>query len=127
MCVILAPASKKSLAKPGVKNVVLVDGVRTPFLMSGTDYKSLMPHDLGIAAMRYVLTVLTCRCHQALASFSSDVRETTVVTLVSNINLGTVYIKETGNVVILGPDSSLGTVYISSELTYEIYFKLYIF
>uniref|UniRef100_A0A8C1IS28 Trifunctional enzyme subunit beta, mitochondrial n=1 Tax=Cyprinus carpio TaxID=7962 RepID=A0A8C1IS28_CYPCA len=28
--------SKKTLAKPGVKNIVLVDGVRTPFLQSGT-------------------------------------------------------------------------------------------
>uniref|UniRef100_A0A8C5M9E7 Trifunctional enzyme subunit beta, mitochondrial n=1 Tax=Leptobrachium leishanense TaxID=445787 RepID=A0A8C5M9E7_9ANUR len=28
--------SKKTLAKPGVKNVVVVDGVRTPFLLSGT-------------------------------------------------------------------------------------------
>ncbi|OAF66597.1 hypothetical protein A3Q56_05682 [Intoshia linei] len=27
-------------------NVVLVDAVRTPFLMSGTDYKSCQPHDL---------------------------------------------------------------------------------
>jgi len=35
----------------GPKNLVLVDGVRTPFLMSGTDYKSLMPHDL----QRYAL------------------------------------------------------------------------
>ena len=51
-----AAASKGKLGKPGVKNVVLVDGVRTPFLMSGTDYKSLMPHDLGIAAMRCVPT-----------------------------------------------------------------------
>jgi len=95
VCVILAPASKKTLSKPGVKNVVLVDGVRTPFLMSGTDYKSLMPHDLGIAAMRYIPTVLMCWCQQALASFISDVRETTVVRQVSNINLGTVYIEET--------------------------------
>merc|ERR1719370_1705806 len=31
-----------------------VDGVRTPFLMSGTDYKNLMPHDL----QRYALTGL---------------------------------------------------------------------
>jgi len=38
----------------GPKNLVLVDGVRTPFLMSGTDYKSLMPHDL----QRYALTGL---------------------------------------------------------------------
>jgi len=35
----------------GSKNIVLVDGVRTPFLMSSTDYKSLMPHDL----QRYAL------------------------------------------------------------------------
>ncbi|GCC42439.1 hypothetical protein chiPu_0026102, partial [Chiloscyllium punctatum] len=28
--------SKKTLAKPGLRNVVLVEGVRTPFLMSGT-------------------------------------------------------------------------------------------
>jgi len=38
----------------GQKNLVLVDGVRTPFLMSGTDYKSLMPHDL----QRFALTGL---------------------------------------------------------------------
>lgn len=38
----------------GPKNIVLVDGVRTPFLLSGTDYKSLMPHDL----QRYALTGL---------------------------------------------------------------------
>jgi len=36
------------------KDLVLVDGVRTPFLMSGTDYKKLMPHDL----QRYALTGL---------------------------------------------------------------------
>jgi len=35
----------------GSKNIVLVDGVRTPFLMSSTAYKSLMPHDL----QRYAL------------------------------------------------------------------------
>merc|ERR1719350_289544 len=36
------------------KNMVLVDGVRTAFLPSGTDYKNLMPHDL----QRYALTGL---------------------------------------------------------------------
>jgi len=43
-----APAAKtkKSLARPNLKNIVLVDGVRTPFLMSGTDYQKLWPHDL---------------------------------------------------------------------------------
>lgn len=41
-----ATKSKKTLAKPGMKNIVLIDGVRTPFLMSGTHYQKLMPHDL---------------------------------------------------------------------------------
>jgi len=41
----------KQANNAGPKNLVLVDGVRTPFLMSGTDYKSLMPHDLQRMAM----------------------------------------------------------------------------
>ncbi|KAH9491437.1 hypothetical protein Btru_032167 [Bulinus truncatus] len=44
--------SKKTLSKPNVKNIVLVEGVRTPFLLSGTTYKNLMPHDLATHAMR---------------------------------------------------------------------------
>ncbi|XP_059354188.1 trifunctional enzyme subunit beta, mitochondrial-like [Carassius carassius] len=47
--------SKKTLAKPGVKNIVLVDGVRTPFLLSGTIYADLMPHDLARAALQGLL------------------------------------------------------------------------
>uniref|UniRef100_A0A673VX89 Trifunctional enzyme subunit beta, mitochondrial n=1 Tax=Salmo trutta TaxID=8032 RepID=A0A673VX89_SALTR len=47
--------SKKTLAKPGVKNVVLVEGVRTPFLLSGTTYADLMPHDLARAALQGLL------------------------------------------------------------------------
>ncbi|MCI4395710.1 hypothetical protein PGIGA_G00195020 [Pangasianodon gigas] len=47
--------SKKSLAKPGVKNIVLVDGVRTPFLQSGTSYSDLMPHDLARGALQGLL------------------------------------------------------------------------
>eukprot|EP00088_Acartia_fossae_P044784 TRINITY_DN4779_c0_g1_i2.p1 TRINITY_DN4779_c0_g1~~TRINITY_DN4779_c0_g1_i2.p1 ORF type:complete len:469 (+),score=185.19 TRINITY_DN4779_c0_g1_i2:35-1441(+) len=43
--------AKKQAKNAGSKNLVLVDGVRTPFLMSGTDYKSLMPHDLQRYAM----------------------------------------------------------------------------
>ncbi|XP_013883465.1 trifunctional enzyme subunit beta, mitochondrial [Austrofundulus limnaeus] len=47
--------SKKTLARPGVKNIVLVEGVRTPFLMSGTTYADLMPHDLARAALQNLL------------------------------------------------------------------------
>uniref|UniRef100_A0A8C1VLB8 Trifunctional enzyme subunit beta, mitochondrial n=1 Tax=Cyprinus carpio TaxID=7962 RepID=A0A8C1VLB8_CYPCA len=50
-----SPKSKKTLAKPGVKNIVLVDGVRTPFLQSGTTYADLMPHDLARAALQGLL------------------------------------------------------------------------
>lgn len=41
----------KQITKPGGKNIVFIDGVRTPFLLSGTDYQKLMPHDL----LRYAL------------------------------------------------------------------------
>jgi len=51
----LPAATKKSLAKKGVPNVVLVDGVRTPFLLSGTDYKNLMPHDLARGSLQGLL------------------------------------------------------------------------
>lgn len=33
------------------KNIVLVDGVRTPFLMAFTSYKNMMPHELGKEAL----------------------------------------------------------------------------
>lgn len=44
-------ASKKTLRDKTGKNIVLVDGVRTPFLMSGTTYSNLMPHDLAREAL----------------------------------------------------------------------------
>lgn len=47
--------SKKTLAKPNIRNIVVVDGVRTPFLLSGTSYKDLMPHDLARAALSGLL------------------------------------------------------------------------
>nr|XP_015204012.1 PREDICTED: trifunctional enzyme subunit beta, mitochondrial isoform X1 [Lepisosteus oculatus] len=50
------PKTKKTLAKPGVKNIVLVEGVRTPFLQSGTTYSDLMPHDLARAALQGLIT-----------------------------------------------------------------------
>ncbi|OXB78555.1 UNVERIFIED_CONTAM: hypothetical protein H355_010035 [Colinus virginianus] len=49
------PKSKKTLAKSGVKNIVVVEGVRIPFLQSGTSYADLMPHDLARAALQGLL------------------------------------------------------------------------
>ena len=43
-----APVAASSNKK---KNLVLVDGVRTPFTMSSTQYKELLPHDLQREAM----------------------------------------------------------------------------
>merc|ERR1719244_1879050 len=40
-----------STSRVDQKNMVLVDGVRTPFLMSSGAYKNLMPHDLQRHAM----------------------------------------------------------------------------
>lgn len=42
-----AACQKKTLQDRTGKNIVLVDGVRTPFLQSFTDYQKLMPHDLA--------------------------------------------------------------------------------
>ncbi|XP_022182179.1 trifunctional enzyme subunit beta, mitochondrial [Myzus persicae] len=46
----LSTASPRVKDKTG-KNIVFVDGVRTPFLLSGTDYASLMPHQLAKEAL----------------------------------------------------------------------------
>jgi len=51
-CMLARPLSTSKPAES--KRLVLVDGVRTPFLTSGSDYKALMPHDL----QRYALTGL---------------------------------------------------------------------
>lgn len=40
-------AQKKQLKTKSAQNIVLVDGVRTPFLISGTQYSKLMPHELA--------------------------------------------------------------------------------
>lgn len=42
---------RKSVPDKTGKNIVFVDGVRTPFLLSGTDYSNLMPHDLARHAL----------------------------------------------------------------------------
>ena len=41
----------KNLKSPGGKNIVLIDGARIPFLLSGTSYKNMMPHDLAREAL----------------------------------------------------------------------------
>lgn len=43
--------AKKNVQDKTGKNIVLVDGIRTPFLMSGTQYSKLMPHDLARHAL----------------------------------------------------------------------------
>lgn len=40
-------APKKTVKDKTGKNIVFVDGVRTPFLLSGTDYSKLMAYDLA--------------------------------------------------------------------------------
>eukprot|EP01104_Vermistella_antarctica_P000931 TRINITY_DN11011_c0_g1_i1.p1 TRINITY_DN11011_c0_g1~~TRINITY_DN11011_c0_g1_i1.p1 ORF type:complete len:483 (+),score=155.22 TRINITY_DN11011_c0_g1_i1:39-1451(+) len=45
-------AAKSSQSAPGLKDVVLVDGCRTPFLTSQTDYTDLMAYDLGRLALK---------------------------------------------------------------------------
>ncbi|KPJ04222.1 Trifunctional enzyme subunit beta, mitochondrial [Papilio xuthus] len=45
---------KKTLPDRTGKNVVLVDGVRTPFLVSFTDYAKMMPHELARHSLLYV-------------------------------------------------------------------------
>lgn len=42
---------RKSAPDRTGKNIVFVDGVRTPFLLSGTDYSKLMAHDLARHAL----------------------------------------------------------------------------
>lgn len=45
-------ASKDAKASKGTgRNIVLVEGVRTPFLMSGTSYADLYPHDVQRGAL----------------------------------------------------------------------------
>lgn len=56
LCVDFARPLATAASKPSVKdrtgkNIVFVDGVRTPFLVFGTDYAKLMPHDLARHAL----------------------------------------------------------------------------
>lgn len=42
---------RKTVKDKTGKNIVFVDGVRTPFLMSGTEYSNLMAHELAKHAL----------------------------------------------------------------------------
>lgn len=44
-------SARKTVPDRTGKNIVLVDGIRTPFLLAGTDYSKLMPHDLARQAL----------------------------------------------------------------------------
>ncbi|XP_055858836.1 trifunctional enzyme subunit beta, mitochondrial [Episyrphus balteatus] len=46
---------KKVLPSQSGQNIVLVDGVRSPFLLSGTTYSKLMPHELARHALLSLL------------------------------------------------------------------------
>ncbi|XP_055919500.1 trifunctional enzyme subunit beta, mitochondrial [Eupeodes corollae] len=46
---------KRTAASPSGQNIVLVDGVRSPFLLSGTTYSKLMPHELARHALLSLL------------------------------------------------------------------------
>ncbi|KAL3314708.1 hypothetical protein Ciccas_006668 [Cichlidogyrus casuarinus] len=74
-------ATKASLRKPA-KDVVLIDGVRTPFLMSDSEYKKLMPHDLA----RYALRGLIKR-HDLN---SNDVQHITMGTVIQEVKTSNV-------------------------------------
>lgn len=50
-CMATAAGNKKTLNKQGRPNIVFVDGVRTPFVQSGTVFKNLMPHELQKTAL----------------------------------------------------------------------------
>ncbi|XP_044746034.1 trifunctional enzyme subunit beta, mitochondrial [Coccinella septempunctata] len=47
--------AKKTLQDKTGKNIVLVDGVRTPFLISGTDYSKMMAYDLAKHSLKGIL------------------------------------------------------------------------
>ncbi|XP_045474336.1 trifunctional enzyme subunit beta, mitochondrial [Harmonia axyridis] len=47
--------AKKTLQDRTGKNIVLVDGVRTPFLLSGTDYSKMMAYDLARHSLKGIL------------------------------------------------------------------------
>ncbi|CEF67995.1 Trifunctional enzyme subunit beta, mitochondrial [Strongyloides ratti] len=49
-------ASKKELPKKGLPNVVFVDGVRTPFAVSGTVFKDMMAVDLQRHALKSIVS-----------------------------------------------------------------------
>ena len=51
-----AASGARAFSTAAQRRVVIVDGCRTPFMMSGTVYKDLIGQDLGRMAMRGLLT-----------------------------------------------------------------------
>ncbi|RLU24604.1 hypothetical protein DMN91_002693 [Ooceraea biroi] len=41
-------------SNPGSQNIVFIDGVRTPFLQSGTQYKNLLAYDLARHSLVFI-------------------------------------------------------------------------
>ena len=51
-----AASQARAFSTAAQKRVVLVDGVRTPFVMSGTVFKDYIAQDLGRMAIKGLLT-----------------------------------------------------------------------
>ncbi|XP_043244572.1 trifunctional enzyme subunit beta, mitochondrial-like [Amphibalanus amphitrite] len=64
-------------AAQGKKNIVLVEGVRTPFLMSGTDYNKMMPHDLARESLLGLVRKVGCE--------PSDIDYVTIGTVIQEV------------------------------------------
>jgi len=84
-----AAKTKKSLGRQGQKNIVLVDGVRTPFLQSGTAYAKLMPHDLARHALNGLATRLALPKDQVdYITFGNVIQEVRTSNLAREAALG---------------------------------------
>ncbi|XP_061180896.1 trifunctional enzyme subunit beta, mitochondrial-like [Saccostrea echinata] len=64
--------------KTGGRNIVLIDGVRTPFLQSSTTYKNLMPHDLARTALKGLL--------KRTAVNTTDIEYVVIGTVIQEVN-----------------------------------------
>ena len=65
-----------------MKNVYFIEGARTPFLRSGTEYKDLMSWELGMYAIKGLM--------QRVPVHGSDIDKVVMGTTISNIQTGNV-------------------------------------